>query len=61
MAGFMHLKEDNYSCDLISELVTEEYACDLNHLYDEEVSESCLEATGFWSVLPTYQYPYDIS
>jgi len=57
----MHLKEDNYSCDLISELVTEEYACDLNHLYDEEVSESCLEATGFWSVLPTYQYPYDIS
>ena len=43
----MHLKEDNYSCGLISELV-EEYACDLNHLYDEEVSESCLEATGFW-------------
>ena len=55
MAGFMPLKEDNYSCGLISKLVTEEYACDLNHLYNEEVSESCLEpveATGFWSVLP---------
>lgn len=48
MAGFMHLKEDNYSRGLISKVVTEEYASDLNHLYDEEVSESCLEATGFW-------------
>ena len=61
MAGFMHLKEDNYSRGLISKVVTEEYASDLNHLYDEEVSESCLEATGFWSVLLHCNIPYDIS